>query len=190
MYTVPNPKPSPRRSTWSVRKSGFPFGAPGPVLTTVEADDHESALQLAEYILRLSQSSLNHNARRTIHRLFHRIPHVRAGDDVRSPALALVRPQPRGEFASVARSTARGSSAARPGRCSGCRRSSCSTSSSSSTPPAAEAAYMRRRCTAVRSVFEGQAFYPGTYSFDTELNRFVWTRNTTRTLTGRRGDLP
>jgi hypothetical protein len=44
--------------------------------------------------------------------------------------------------------------------------------------------------TAVRSVFDGRAFYPGNYSFDAELNRFVWTRNTTRALTGKRGDRP
>lgn len=44
--------------------------------------------------------------------------------------------------------------------------------------------------TAVKSVFRGEAFYPGVYRLEAETQEFRWHRNTTRALTGRRGDLP
>lgn len=47
IQTVPTSKPSPRDSTWNVRRSGFPFNEPGPVIGTVQAPDRHTAVSRA-----------------------------------------------------------------------------------------------------------------------------------------------
>lgn len=51
MPTVPKASTVPaEKPRWNVRRSGFPFTAPGPVIGTVEALDRDSAIDLADLI--------------------------------------------------------------------------------------------------------------------------------------------